>query len=160
MGAALLRMKHDGVLPPSQRWSIRVVRPAVSRAAPVSAPRSGPSAVHLNASEDRTPSSTTLGFTPMPGTQHFVRSANGETLAVLGFAAAAWCATEQAGRTPPAHLSSSTTQGSFLGSESNVLLPLAQVEQCLLDDRERRYALRPVLLETFCESLAGTRAAN
>ena len=47
-----------------------------------------------------------------------------------------------------------------LGSELNVLLPLAQVEQCLLDDRERRYALRPVLLETFCESLAGTRAAN
>ena len=31
-----------------------------------------------------------LGFTPMPGAQHFVRSAEGEPLAVLGFGAAAW----------------------------------------------------------------------
>ena len=42
------------------------------------------------------------------------------------------------------------------------LAVLAQVERCLLDDWDRRYALRPALLETFCESLAGTcyRAAN
>ena len=42
----------------------------------------------------------------------------------------------------------------------NQTSPMFSHRRCLLDDR--RYALRPALLETFCESLAGTccRAAN
>ena len=53
---------------------------------------------------------------------------------------------------PPACPSSSTTQGHCLGLKSNILHPLAQVERCLLDDWNRRYAVRPIPLETFCDT--------
>ena len=103
----------------------------------------------------------------MPGAQHFVRSAEGEPLAVLGFGAAAW-------KTAPKFIGWERRQRNLPFVVNNArLLPwvrikhlashvLAQVERCLLDDWDRRYALRPALLETFCESLAGTcyRAAN
>ena len=70
------------------------------------------------------PPSRYLGFTPMPGAQHFVRSAEGEPLA----APAAWkiAPRDKFIGAPPVHLSSSTTQGYCPGSESNILHPLAQ----------------------------------
>ena len=166
-------MERDGVLP--SRRSTRVLRPVISRdrTAAVPGPRpSGSSAAYPSTKEGKLwNAGHYLGFTPMPGSRHFVRSAEGEPLAMLGFGAAAW-------KTAP--------RDKFIGWERRqrnlpfvvnnarfLILPwvrikhlashvLAQVERCLLDDWDRRYALRPALLETFCESLAGTcyRAAN
>ena len=98
-----------------------------------------------------------LGFTP--GSQHFVRSAEGEPLAMLGFGAAedrtasSW---ERRQRTFRRQQREVTALG------QNQTPPMSSHRRCLLDDWDRRYALRPALLETFCESLAGTcyRAAN
>ena len=191
---ALLRMERDGliVLPPSQRRSTRVLRPVPS--SPETEPPLFPVPDRLDQVRPLRiePIRSTkegklwnafigryhyLGFTPMPGAQirYFVRSAEGEPLAVLGFGAAAW-------KTAP--------RDKFIGWDAEcrqrnlpfvvnnarfLILPwvkikhlashvLAQVERCLLDDWDRRYALRPALLETFCESprFAGTcyRAAN
>ena len=95
---ALLRMERDGliVLPP--RRSTRVLRPVPRpnrrwpptvrfvRCVPIRSTKEGKL---WNAFICRY---HYLGFTPMPGAQlrYFVRSAEGEPLAVLGFGAAAW----------------------------------------------------------------------
>ena len=118
-----------------------------------------------------------LGYSPLPGAQmrYVVRSCAGEPLAMLGFGAAAW-------KTAP--------RDTFIGwvpecrqrnlplvvnNARFLILPwiripnlashiLARCEKQLLQDWPQRYALRPVLLETFCEipRFAGTcyRAAN
>ena len=92
-----------------------------------------------------------------------MRALNGEPLAVLGFAAAAWKTAprdEFIGWSPAGrqrNLALVVNNARFL------ILPwiripnlashlLAQLHRRLPHDWERRYALRPVLLETFCES--------
>ena len=85
------------------------------------------------------------GFTPMPGAQRFIRSAEGEPATALGAAARKAAPRDKFIGAPPASLSSSTTQGYCPGSVSNVFHPSARVKRP--DDWERRYA--PVLLETF-----------
>ena len=118
---------RDGliVLPP--RRSTRVLRPSRDRTAAGPRP-SGSSAAYPSTKEGKLWNACHyLGFTPMPGAQHFVRSAKGEPLAVLGFGAAAWKTAPQVHRlgAPPAHLSSSTTRGYCPGSESNILHPMS-----------------------------------
>jgi Druantia protein DruA len=117
-----------------------------------------------------------LGYTPLPGAQlrYFV-TANGQTLALLGFAAAAW-------QTAP--------RDQFIGwnrqqRERNLhylvnnarflILPWVQSKNLaskilgmtarqLPDDWENRYRIRPVLMESFVETnrFTGTcyKAAN
>ena len=101
----------------------------------------------------------------MPGAQirYFVRSAEGEPLAVLGFGAAAW---KIAPRDKLIGWDAECRRRNLPFVVNNtrfLILPwvrikrlashvLAQVERRLPDDWDRRYALRPVLLETFCET--------
>ncbi len=99
----------------------------------------------------------------MPGAQirYFVRSAEGEPLAVLGFGAAAW---KIAPRDSGWDAECRRRNLPFVVNNARFLiLPwvrirhlashiLAQVQRRLPDDWDRRYALRPVLLETFCET--------
>ena len=118
-----------------------------------------------------------LGHSTLPGAQmrYFVRAADGETLAVLGFGAAAW---KIAPRDKLVGWDSETRRRNLplvVNNARFLILPwvrirnlashiLALVERRLPDDWDLRYALRPVLLETFCETprFAGTcyRAAN
>ena len=101
----------------------------------------------------------------VPGAQmrYFVRANNGEPLAVLGFGAAAWKTAprdEFIGWSPAVrqrNLALVVNNARFLilpwiriGNLASHLL--AQLQRRLPHDWERRYALRPVLLETFCES--------
>ena len=107
-----------------------------------------------------------LGYSTLPGAQmrYLARAAGGEPLAVLGFGAAAWKIAPRdklVGWTPETrrrNLPLVVNNARFL------ILPwvrinnlashiLALIERRLPDDWENRYALRPVLLETFCESL-------
>ena len=106
-----------------------------------------------------------LGHHPLPGAQmrYFVRATNGEALAVLGFGAAAW---KTAPRDEFIGWSPAVRQRNLALVVNNarfLILPwiridnlashlLAQLQRRLPHDWERRYALRPVLLETFCES--------
>ncbi len=191
---ALLRMERDGlvVLPPSQLRSARVRRPIPP--SPETEPPPFPTPDRLDqvrplriepvrsASEGRLWNAFIdryhyLGFTPMPGAQirYFVRSAEGESLAVLGFGAAAW---KIAPRDKLIGWDAECRRRNLPFVVNNarfLMLPwvrikrlashiLAQVERRLPDDWDRRYALRPVLLETFCETrrFEGTcyRAAN
>lgn len=118
-----------------------------------------------------------LGHHPLPGAQmrYLVRAADGLPLAALGFGAAAWKTAPRdrsIGWSPDArqrNLPRVVNHARFL------ILPwiriphlashlLGRIARRLPDDWEQRYALRPVLLETFCESprFDGTayRAAN
>ena len=101
------------------------------------------------------------------------RAAGGEPLAVLGFGAAAWKIAPRdklVGRDPETrrrNLPLAVDNARFLILPRVRIKNLAShilglVERRLPDDREGRYALRPVLLETFCETPRGTcyRAAN
>ena len=106
-----------------------------------------------------------LGHHPLPGAQmrYFVRALNGEPLAVLGFGAAAW---KTAPRDEFIGWSPAVRQRNLALVVNNarfLILPwihipnlashlLAHLQRRLPHDWERRYALRPVLLETFCES--------
>ena len=101
----------------------------------------------------------------MPGAQmrYFVRAANAQPLAVLGFGAAAW---KTAPRDAFIGWSPAVRQRNLALVVNNarfLILPwirihnlashlLAQLQRRLPLDWERRYALRPVLLETFCET--------
>ena len=106
-----------------------------------------------------------LGHHPLPGAQmrYFVHAATGEPLAVLGFGAAAW-------KTAPrdAFIGWSPAQRQrnlalVINNARFLILPwirirnlashlLAQLQRRLPYDWQRRYAMRPVLLETFCET--------
>ena len=106
-----------------------------------------------------------LGHPPLAGAQmrYFVRAVNGEPLAVLGFAAAAW---KTAPRDEFIGWSPAVRQRNLALVVNNarfLILPwirirnlashlLAQLQRRLPHDWERRYALRPVLLQTFCET--------
>ena len=106
-----------------------------------------------------------LGHHPLPGAQmrYFVRATNAEPLAVLGFGAAAW---KTAPRDEFIGWSPAVRQRNLALVVNNarfLILPwirirnlashlLAQLQRRLPHDWERRYAVRPVLLETFCES--------
>ena len=150
-------MERDGliVLPP--RRSTRVLRPSRDRTAAGPRP-SGSSAAYPSTKEGKLwNAGHYLGFTPMSGAQHFVRSAEGEPLAMLGFGAAEDRTASSWERRQPAFR---RQQREVTALGQNQTYPMSSHRRCLLDDR--RYALRPALLETFCESLAGTccRAAN
>ena len=114
-----------------------------------------------------------LGHSTLLGAQmrYFVRAADGEALAVLGFGAAAW---KIAPRDKCVGWDPETRRRTAGGQQRQIPDPalarnlashvLTLVERRLPDDWESRYALRPVLLETFCETprFAGTcyRAAS
>ena len=83
---ALLRMERDGLIVLPSRRSTRVLRPSRDRTAAGPRP-SGSSAAYPSTKEGKLwNAGHYLGFTP--GSQHFVRSAEGEPLAMLGFGAA------------------------------------------------------------------------
>ena len=118
-----------------------------------------------------------LGYKRLPGAQlrYFAHSADGFPLALLGFGAAAW-------KTKPRdefigwdHPTRQRNLPLLVNNARYLILPwahlphlashlLAQLTRRLPLDWQRRYCLRPVLLETFCESerFRGTcyRAAN
>ena len=77
-----------------------------------------------------------LGYSTLPGAQHFIRAAGGEPLAVPGFGAAAWKIAPRdklmEPRDPPPHRWRSTMSGPCLGSK--ISRPLVPVEQRLPDD--------------------------
>ena len=85
-----------------------------------------------------------LGYSPLPGAQlrYLVRSTAGDPVALLGFGAAAW-------NTAP--------RDRLIGWSPQTRLPnlashlLAHCQRRLPEDWQQRYAIRPVLLETFCE---------
>ena len=106
-----------------------------------------------------------LGHHPLPGAQmrYFVHATSGEPLAVLGFAAAAW---KTAPRDSFIGWSPAQRQRNLplvVNNARFLIVPwiripnlashlLAQLQRRLPHDWQRRYALRPVLLETFCET--------
>ncbi len=118
-----------------------------------------------------------LGYAPLPGAQlrYFARAADGQPLALFGFGAAAW-------KTAPRDRFVGWTDEHrrcnlplVVNNARFLILPwiripnlashlLAQVQRRLPDDWQRRYAIRPVLLETFCETPrfdgAAYRSAN
>ena len=178
---AMLRMHRDGVIvlpPPRQTPAVRrpiVPGPATDRPlfpVPERLADIQPVAAEpvRNAGEGRLWNEFVaryhyLGYSTLPGAQmrYLVRAAGGEPLAVLGFGAAAWKIAprdELVGWNPETrrrNLPLAVNNARFL------ILPwvrinnlashiLALVERRLPDDWERRYALRPVLMETFCES--------
>ena len=81
---------------------------------------------------------STSALRPMPGAQHFVRSANGELLAVLGFGAAAWKIApwdKLVGADCRRRNLPFVVHNARFGPESNILHPLAQVERRLFARR-------------------------
>ena len=118
-----------------------------------------------------------LGYKPLPGAQlrYFVHAADGLPPALLGFGAAAW---KTAPRDRFVGWDPATRERNLplvVNHARFLILPwirlpslashlLACVERQLPHDWQRRYGLRPVLLETFCETprFHGTcyRAAN
>ena len=118
-----------------------------------------------------------LGYKPLPGAQlrYFVQAADGLLLVLLGCGAAAW---KTAPRDRFVGWDAPTRQRNLplvVNHARYLILPwiripslvshlLACLQRQLPDDWQQRYGLRPVLLETFCETprLAGTcyRAAN
>ena len=118
-----------------------------------------------------------LGYKPLPGAQlrYFVQAADGLLLALLGFGAAAW---KTAPRDRFVGWDAATRQRNLplvVNHARFLILPwirlpslashlLACLQRRLPDDWQQRYGLRPVLLETFCETprFEGTcyRAAN
>lgn len=105
-----------------------------------------------------------LGYSPLPGAQmrYLVLGANGEPLALLGFAAAAW---KSAPRDDFIGWSPQCRQRNLhlvVNNARYLILPwiripnlashiLACCQRRLPQDWQQRYAIRPVLLETFCE---------
>ena len=105
-----------------------------------------------------------LGYSPLPGAQirYLVQSADGEPLALLGFGTAAW---KTAPRDRFIDWSQECRQRNLPLAVNNArfLIPpwtripnpashvLACCQRRLPEDWQRRYAIRPVLLETFCE---------
>ncbi len=118
-----------------------------------------------------------LGYKPLPGAQlrYFVEAPDGLLLALLGCGAAAW---KTAPRDRFVGWDAATRQRNLplvVNHARYLILPwiripslashlLACLQRQLPDDWQQRYRLRPVLLETFCETprFAGTcyRAAN
>lgn len=118
-----------------------------------------------------------LGYKPLPGAQlrYFVRTADGLLAALLGYAAAAW---KTAPRDRFVGWDAPTRERNLplvVNHARYLILPwiqlpclashlLACVQRQLPHDWQQRYGLRPVLLETFCETprFQGTcyRAAN
>lgn len=118
-----------------------------------------------------------LGFKPLPGAQlrYFVHAADGLLLALAGFGAAAW---KTAPRDQLVGWDAATRQRNLplvVNHARYLILPwirvpclashlLACLQRQLPDDWQQRYRVRPVLLETFCETprFRGTcyRAAN
>lgn len=118
-----------------------------------------------------------LGYKPLPGAQlrYFVHAADGLLLALLGFGAAAW---KTAPRDRFVGWDAATRQRNLprvVNHARYLILPwirlpclashlLACLQRQLPRDWQQRYRIRPVLLETFCETprFRGTcyRAAN
>ena len=178
---AMLRMHRDGLIAlPPPRNGPRTMRPPPP--APATGPPPSPPPADLDevrpvrvqpvadGAEGRRWNAFVahhhyLGYTPLPGAQlrYFARAADGRPLALFGFGAAAWKTAPRdrfVGWTPERrrrNLPLVVNNARFL------ILPwiripnlashlLAQVERRLPDDWHRRYAIRPVLLETFCET--------
>ncbi len=105
-----------------------------------------------------------LGYSPLPGAQirYLVSSVSGQPLALLGFGAAAW---KTAPRDRFIGWSPEVRQRNLHLVANNarfLILPwiripnlashiLACCQRRLPEDWQQRYAIRPVLLETFCE---------
>ena len=176
---ALLRMQRDGLLrlPPPLTSIPRPGPPALAQVRPL----------RLSLLRRRDPRSRLwnefveryhyLGYKPLPGAQlrYFVEAPDGLLLALLGCGAAAW---KTAPRDRFVGWDAATRQRNLplvVNHARYLILPwiripslasplLACLQRQLPDDWQQRYRLRPVLLETFCETprFAGTcyRAAN
>ncbi len=191
---ALLRMQRDGwlTLPPPLHAKPRLRPPAPSprsdpplAAVPATLAEARPLRLSLlRPSDPRSPLWNEfveryhyLGYKPLPGAQlrYFVYARDGLLLALLGCSAAAW---KTAPRDRFIGWSAPTRQRNLplvVNHARYLILPwiripalashlLACLQRQLPDDWQQRYRLRPVLLETFCETprFDGTcyRAAN
>ena len=189
---ALLRMQRDVLLslPPPQHVQAKC-RPRIQITTttdpkpPITDPVHEIPDLHLEVVTERVQSALWreyihryhyLGYKPLPGAQlRYVAMSNGETLALLGFGAAAW-------KTAPRdnfigwnheqrqkHLHLVLNNARFLilpwvNSENLASKLLSMVAKRLPEDWNARYGYRPVLLETFVQSrrFRGTcyKAAN
>ena len=145
--------------PAPQPTSLRSRLPNVS---PTSNP-SFPAGTRTKAASGTSSSLATSATRRCPARRYFVRTADGEALAVLGFGAAAW---KIAPRDKCVGWDPETRRRNLplvVNNARFLILPwiriknlashvLTLVERRLPDDWESRYALRPVLLETFCET--------
>lgn len=106
-----------------------------------------------------------LGYSPLPGAQirYLVRTADGQCLAALGFGAAAWQIAPRDTFIGWTAAQRQTNLRLVLNNARFLILPwvqvhnlassiLAQATRQIGDDFLRRYAYRPVLLETFVET--------
>lgn len=104
-----------------------------------------------------------LGYTPLPGAQlrYFVK-ADGQTLALLGFGAAAWKTAPRDTWIGWSHAQRKKNLHRVVQNCRYLILPwircrylasriLSTVSKRLADDWQARYNYRPVLLETFVE---------
>jgi len=189
---AMLRMHADGLIPlPPPRHRVRRptahthTNPATDPGPPLRLPVHllGPLELHLVT--DRATSALWnesiaryhyLGYTPLPGAQlrYFAR-AQGRTLALLGFGAAAWCLGPRDRWIGWTDTQRSRNLHRVVNNARYLILPwiesknlasklLALVARRLPHDWAARYAYRPLLLETFVDAhrYPGTcyRAAN
>jgi hypothetical protein len=167
---ALLKMERDGhiILPPPQRPANNHLKKPKARTLPL--PTTGNARDLALEIVNRTTSALWnayidqyhyLGYTPLPGAQlrYFVK-ADGETLALLGFAAAVWkCASRDdtigwnaTTKKKNLHLVLNNARFLILVKAKNLasrILSLAAKR--MASDWRIRYGYAPVLLETFVE---------
>lgn len=189
---ALLRMQDDGLVKlPPPRWGNGNGKPWRRRTAagqpgfPITADAGELTDLRLELVDQSGPTQLWneyidryhyLGYTPLPGAQlRYLATARGQTIAVLGFGAAAWKTKprdEFIGWTPKqreANLHLVVNNARFLilpwvRSRHLASRLLGMARRRIPGDWEKRYSYRPLLLETFVESerFAGTsyKAAN
>ena len=105
-----------------------------------------------------------LGYSPLPGAQmrYLVRSASGDPVALLGFGASAWTVAPRDRYIGWSHETRKRNLPLVVNNARFLILPwiriphlashiLACCQRRIADDWQQRYAIRPVLLETFCE---------
>jgi len=177
---ALLRMHRDGLItlpPPRHRQG--ACRPcihftaATDPGAPITAPVQALPEIQLQAVtrpeqgllwREYLHRYHYLGYTPLPGAQlRYIATSRGQTLALLGFGAAAWkiaprdhfigWSPEQ--RQQRLHLVVNNARFLILPwvtSKNLASKILGLAARCLPDDWRQRYGYQPVLMETFVET--------
>jgi hypothetical protein len=189
---ALLRMQQDGLLtlPPPRHAQKKChpriqITPATDPKPPVNTSVHSLPDLHLQVVTTRKQSALWreyihryhyLGYKPLPGAQlRYLAVSNGQTLALLGFGAAAWKTSPRDNFIGWNHDERQKRLQLVVNNARFLILPwvksrnlasklLAMVAKRLPGDWNKRYGYRPVLLETFVEShrFRGTayKAAN
>ncbi len=160
---ALLRMQRDGLLTlPPPLWPLPA---ALAQARPLRLSLLRPSDPRSRLWNEFVERYHYLRYKPLPGAQlrYFVHAADGLLLALLGCGAAAW---KTAPRDRFVGWDPATRQRNLplvVNHARYLILPwirlpslashlLACLQRQLPDDWQQRYGMRPVLLETFCET--------